>query len=457
VQHFNSISGYNLLSLSASTNSALFFVKLRPWDERKAKQESAQGILMELNKRFHGIAEATVFAFGPPPIQGIGTAGGFDLMLQDRTGTGTPKDLGDQTARFIMAAKKRPEIGLIATTYRAEVPQIFADVDRDKVLKQNVPIADVYATLQAFMGAAYINEFNRFGRTWRVYLAAAPEYRVTAKQIDNFWVRAQGPKGQLVPLASFVHIDRTAGPEFTNRYNLYRSAELTGTAAPGYSSGQAAQALEEVARETLPKEYSFAWTALSYQEANAPSPVPTFLLALVVVFLILAALYESWSLPLSILLGAAPVAACCAFLALFFSRTEFNVYSQIGLIMLAGLSSKNAILIVEFAKERLEEGKSVVDAAVAGAELRFRPILMTSFAFIFGLLPLLFTSGSGAQAQRTLGIVVVFGMAGATLIGVFVTPALFVMVEKIALRRRTRRQEGPTPLPPGQPAPAEAE
>ena len=457
VAHYNAIAGYNLLSLSASTNSALFFVGLRPWDQRKGEQNSADGIVLALNERFHGIAEATVFAFGPPPIQGIGTAGGFDLMLQDRTGTGTPKDLGDQTARFVAATKKRPEIGRIGTTYRAEVPEIFAKVDRDKVLKQGVPIADVYATLQAFMGAAYINEFNRFGRTWRVYLAAAPEYRISAKQIDNFWVRAQGPSGQLVPLSSFATIERDSGPEFTNRYNLYRSAELTGTAAPGYSSGQAMHALEEVAREILPREYSYSWTALSYQEANAPSPVPTFLLALLVVFLILAALYESWSLPLSILLGAAPVAACCAFLALFFSGTEFDVYSQIGLIMLAGLSSKNAILIVEFAKAQLEQGKSIVDAAVEGAELRFRPILMTSFAFIFGLLPLLLSSGSGAKAQRILGIVVVFGMAGATLIGVFVTPSLFVMVERVLLRVRRRREEAPTPVPPGQPAPTEAE
>jgi HAE1 family hydrophobic/amphiphilic exporter-1 len=457
VARYATIAGFSLLTQSASTYSAFFFVGLRPWEERKGQEESADGIVRALNKRFHDIPEATVFAFGPPPIQGIGTAGGFDLMLQDRSGTGTPKDLGDQVTRFVDAAKKRPEIGLVATTYRAEVPQIFARTDRDKVLKQGVSVGDVYATLQAFMGNAYINEFNRFGRVWRVYLAAAPEYRVSARQIDDFWVRQGGPGGRMVPLSSFVTFEHTSGPEFINRYNLFRAAEITGTAAAGYSSGQAMKALEQVARETLPSDYSYAWTALSYQESTAPNPLPTFLLALLVVFLILAALYESWSLPLAVLLGAAPVAAFCALLALLATRTEFDVYSQIGLIMLAGLSSKNAILIVELSKAELEGGKSVVDAAMAASEVRLRPILMTSLAFIIGLLPLLLATGSGAQSQRILGTVVVLGMTGATLIGIFVTPGMLVVIENVALRARRSREKGPAPGAPGAPAPSEAE
>ncbi len=455
VLHYASVSGYNLLGRAATTSGGLFFVSLEPWEQRKTKRLHADGILQTLNQQLHGIAAANAFGFPPPAIQGIGASGGFDLMLQDRSGTGTPRDLGDQAARFLEAAKKRPEIAQIATTFHADVPQIYARVDRDKVLRQGVAIADVYSTLQAFMGSAYINQFNRFGRTWQVYLAAAPEYRVTADDIKDFWVRAQGPNGPMVPLSSFVSIEHTTGPEFTNRFDLFRSAEIIGSAAPGYSSGQSMKALEEVAKDVLPPDYSYAWTALSYQEATAPSATPIFVLALLGVFLILAAQYESWSLPLSVLFGAAPVAAFCAFLSLFAAKVEFDVYSQIGLIMLVGLSSKNAILIVEFAKTRLEEGKSAEDAAVSGAELRLRPILMTSFAFIFGLLPLLFATGSGALSRRIVGVVVVFGMAGATLLGLFVTPSFFVLIERVVHRLR-RRPEG-APAAATSPTPTVAE
>jgi HAE1 family hydrophobic/amphiphilic exporter-1 len=462
VAHYASIAGFNLLARSTATSSGLFFVALKPWSERKTAETKAEGVVRVLNKRFYGIAAATVFAFGPPAIQGVGASGGFDLMLQDRAGTGTPLQLGEEANRLIEAVRKRPEIGRVATTFRPNVPQIFAKVDRDKVLKQGVAVADVYGTLQAFMGSAYINEFNRFGRTWWVYLAAEPRFRVTAQSIDDFWVRAKS--GAMVPLSSFVSIEHSAGPEFTNRFNLFRSAEIIGTAAPGYSSGQAMNAVEEVARHELGSEYSFAWTALSYQQATAPSTTPVFVLALVFVFLILAAQYESWSLPLSVLLGAAPAAALCAFLALYLTGTEFDVYSQIGLVMLVGLSSKNAILIVEFAKTQLEQGKSFTDAAVEGAALRFRPILMTSLAFIFGLLPLLFASGSGAKSRFILGVVVVLGMAGSTVVGLFVTPSFFVLIEKITHRARRRpapepaAAPAPTVLPaPAAPTPTEAE
>ena len=437
VRSYNTIAGFSLLSRSSATYAGFFFVALEPWSERKTKETSVAGILGALNRKLYAIPAATVIAFAPPSIQGIGTGTGFDLMLQDKSGVHTPSDLGNMAEQFITAAQKRPEIGRLLTTFRPNVPQVFAKVDREKVLKEGIDIGDVYATLQAFMGSAYINNFNRFGRQWRVYMAAAPEYRVDSSKIDRFWVRSK--TGTMVPLASFVKIENISGPQFTTRFNLFRAAEITGEPAPGYSSGQAMAALEEVAREVLPADYGYAWAGLSYQQATAPSAAGVFVLALVFVFLILAALYESWSLPFSVLLGT-PIAALGAFLGLLAQRMEFNVYSQIGLIMLIGLAAKNAILIVEFAKNELESGKTVVEAALAGARLRLRPILMTSFAFVLGCLPLIVAGGAGARSRRILGTVVVFGMLAATLVANFITPALFVAFERLieAFRRRRR-------------------
>jgi HAE1 family hydrophobic/amphiphilic exporter-1 len=300
-------------------------------------------------------------------------------------------------------------------------------------MKQGVPIADVYSTLQAFLGGTYVNDFTRFSRQWKVLVQAEPSYRRDADDLKSFYVR--NARGEMMPLSSFVNVRTTTGPEYTVRFNLYRSAEIIGAAAPGYSSGQALAALEEVAAQTLPPEMGYAWNALSYQEKAAQGGTVKVLgLSLIFVFLILAALYESWSLPFSVLLST-PVAVLGAFLGLLSRRFDLNVYAQIGLVMLVGLTAKNAILIVEFAKERLAEGRPLIDAALEGARLRLRPILMTSFAFIFGCLPLWFADGAGAAARRMLGTTVVAGMAAATALGIFLVPALFVTFEKLAGHR----------------------
>jgi len=330
----------------------------------------------------------------------------------------------------------------MTTTFRASVPQVFVKVDRDKMLKLGVDPGDMYAALQAYMGGAYINDFNRFGRQWKVYLSAEPEFRTKAEDIGRFSVRSQS--GQTVMLSALVDVEDTSGPEFTQRFNLFRTAEITGTAAPGYSSGQAMDALEQVAKESLSADFGYAWSGLSYQQKTAPPATTAFVLALVLVFLILAAQYESWSLPFSVLLGT-PIAVLGAFAGLYLSRMDNDVFAQIGLVMLIGLAAKNAILIVEFAKVEHENGKSLAEAALNGARVRFRPILMTAFAFILGCVPLLTASGAGAVSRKVLGTVVVYGMLLATTLGIVVTPALFAMIGKLA---GSKPAPAPTPTPP---------
>ena len=359
--------------------------------------------------------------------------------------------LAEQTRLFLEAARKRPELQGLFSPFRASVPQVFAEVDRDKALKQGVDLNSIYTTLQAFMGGAYVNDFNRFGRQWKVFLQAEPEYRRKASDIGAFHVRNSA--GEMVPLSTLVETRDVLGPEFTARFNLFRAAEVTGSAALGYSSGDAYVALEEVAKTTLSPEMGFAWNAMSYQEKTASGATAVFILALLMVFLILAAQYESWSLPFSVLLGT-PLAVFGAFLGLLMRDLELNVFGQIGLVMLIGLAAKNAILIVEFAKLELEQGKPLVEAALNGARLRLRPILMTSFAFILGCVPLWRATGAGAVSRQQLGTAVVMGMLVATLLGIFLVPVLFVVIERLTHREGAEPASAPTPLS-GHPAAAE--
>jgi HAE1 family hydrophobic/amphiphilic exporter-1 len=358
-------------------------------------------------------------------------------MLQDRSG-GTPEYLAQNLAKFMAAVKKRPEIGMANSIYRSAVPQIFADVDRDKVLKVGVPLSDVLTTMGSYLGGNYINDFNRFGRVYKVFLQAEPEYRSSVKDLGLFYVR--GPHGDMIPLDTLMSTSPTSGPEFTNRFNLYRSAEVTGVPAPGYSSAQAMKALEEVAAEVLPKDMGYQWSNVSYQEKKAEGTAAiVFVFAMIMVFLILAAQYESWSLPMSVLLGT-PFAAFGAFLGLWLARFTSdsyvnNIFAQIGLIMLVGLAAKNAILIVEFAKMNVENGMEPVEAALNAAKLRLRPILMTAFAFILGVLPLVRAAGAGAESRKVMGMAVFAGMLVATFLAVFLVPALFVMIEKMGGKR----------------------
>ena len=428
VQYYSTIVGNSLLTQTNATYSAFVFVALKPWGQRTSKDTSIKAIMDSVNDKLDRMPEGRAFAFSPPAISGVGTSGGFSFMLEDRAGKSVVY-LAENTDRFLRAAQKRPELARLNSSLNAKVPQVLVEVDRDKVLKQGVEVKDVYSTVQAFMGSLFVNYFNRFGRAWQVYIGAEKGYRTEAKEVMNFFVRNN--KNEMLPLSSVVSIKTTAGPEFTSRFNEYRAVEITGSAAPGYSTVQAMKALEEVAKGVLPKDMGYDWNALSYQQnkaASQVSPAVVFGFSLLVVFLILAAQYESWALPFSVLLGT-PVAVFGAFVALWVRGFENDVYAQIGLVMLIGLSAKNAILIVEFARSERLRGKGALDAALEGARIRLRPILMTAFAFILGTVPLAIASGAGAVARRILGTAVIGGMLAATMLAVFIIPVAYYAVE----------------------------
>ncbi len=435
VESCTTVAGFTLLSFTRNTYSATFWVSLKDWDKRTKPEESYAAIKANLARKLSGVSAAMAFAFPPPAIAGVGTAGGFTMVLEDRSGKDIPF-LAGNVAKFMEAVRKRPEIASISTTFLPSVPQLYVDVDRDRVLKQGVELAEVYKTLQTFMGGYFVNYFNRFGRQWQVYVEAEGEYRTRAENLGLFYVRNH--TGESIPMSALTTTKPISGPEFTMRYNLYRSAQLNGTAAPGYSSVQATKALEEVFAQTMPPEMGFDYIGMSFQEQKAAqgiSPAAIFALSFLFVFLILAALYESWSLPFSVLL-ATPIAVFGAFAALMSRQMVNNVFAQIGLVMLIGLAAKNAILIVEFARLEYEKGKPLIEATLAGARLRLRPILMTSFAFIFGSMPLWFASGAGAVSRRILGTVVVGGMLAATCVAVCLIPVTFYVVENLTSHRR---------------------
>lgn len=447
VEYCTAVSGYSMLSGVTNTYSGFFFITLKPWEERKKPEEKYEVIMTHLNREFAKLPQGVAFAFSPPAIPGIGTSGGVTMVVEDRAG----KDIAflwENTQKFLAEARKRPELARVTTTFTPTVPQVFVKVDRDKVLKQGVELTDVYRTLQTFMGAYFVNYFNRFGRQWQVYVQAEGEYRTQAQQLGQFYVR--NSKGETVPLSALTKIEQRSGPEFTMRYNLYRAAQINASTAPGYSSLQAMKTLEEVFKKEMPQEMGYDYIGMSYQEKKASEGVPIsviFAMSLLFVFLILAAQYESWSLPFSVLLGT-PIAVFGAFAFILLRSMEMNLYAQIGLVMLIGLSAKNAILIVEFAKVEYEKGRNIVDAALEGAKLRLRPILMTSFAFILGCVPLAIASGSGAVSRKVMGTAVIGGMLTATCIAIFIIPALFYIVEKIA-HKKDKGSHQPPPVQPG--------
>ena len=445
VDAFTTIGGYGVVTSTYQPNFGTVFVRLKPWEERHGPDLYVKGIMAAVGRQVAGIPEAIIFPFNIPTISGFGASAGFKILLQDRSGTFTVEQLGAQARAFLNAARQRPELTALFTSFDPNYPQVKVELDREKARSLGVPINDAFQALSASLGGAYVNDFNRFGRLYRVYVQAEADYRRRPQDIGEIYVRSK-TTDTMVPLSTLMTITSVPGTEITTRFNLFRSVEVSGQPARGYTSGQALAALEQVFAETMPKEMGLAHSSLTYQEKVAPPAGPTFVMAIVFVFLLLAAMYESWRLPWAVLLGS-PLVALGAFFGVWVTGYDNNVYVQIGLIMLVGLAAKNAILIVEFAKLKHEEGQSAEDAALESARLRFRPILMTAFAFILGVVPLMLANGAGAGSQNVMGTAVFWGMLIATALGVFIIPGNFAFVETLGRSKKARPAVGAVPQP----------
>jgi multidrug efflux pump len=421
--------GLSINGFTNAPNAGIVFTPLKPFDQRTGKDQSGAAIAQEINKRLGSIQDAFIMVFPPPPVNGLGTIGGFKMMIEDRGNVGY-----DELYKAVQAlqdkARADKNLSGVFSNFQINVPQLFADVDRTKAKQLGVPLATIYQTLQINLGSLYVNDFNQFGRTYQVRVQADAAFRSKADDIAQLKVRSD--KGEMIPLSSLMRVRDSYGPDRVQRYNAYVSADINGAAAPGVSSGQAQAALEKIAHEVLPKGVSFEWTELTYQDIlSGNTMVYVFPLCVLLVFLVLAAQYESWTLPLAVIL-IVPMSILCALVGVKLTGGDNNIFTQIALFVLVGLASKNAILIVEFARELEEHGRTVVQAALEACRMRLRPILMTSIAFIMGVVPLVFSSGAGSEMRHAMGVAVFGGMLGVTFFGLFLTPVFYVLLRTFA-------------------------